>query len=108
MTRAGVAIKEQLSVIQESFGSKAPLSLSSFYKYYRKDIDKARAETVEQVGSKVVQQALEGDFKSQELFLRSKGGWSPTSTVREGEDLDEVEETENALEVLTRLLGESS
>ena len=105
MTLAGVSVKDIFASIQESYGAEAPQSLTTFYKYYRKDMDRARGETVEAIGTKVVQQALDGDFKSQELYLRSKGGWSPTSTVNEGEDLSELEEAESSIEALTRLLG---
>jgi hypothetical protein len=68
-------------------------------------MDRARAEAVEEIGNKVVDQALKGDFKSQELYLRSKGGWSPTSTVNEGEDQSEMEEAESSVEALKRMLG---
>ena len=66
---------------------------------------RARSEINELVGSKVVQQALDGDFKSQELYLRSKAGWSPSETQKHGEDESEMEEAESAIEALERLLG---
>lgn len=57
------------------------------------------------MGNKVVEQALAGDFKSQELFLRSKGGWSPTATNIEVE-ADSVEDIDNsAIEDLLRHLN---
>jgi hypothetical protein len=59
------------------------------------------------VGNKVVQQALEGDFKSQELFLRSKGGWSPNSTLNEQEQDTEADMDESAIDALMTLLGKS-
>jgi hypothetical protein len=54
---------------------------------------------------KVIDQALEGDFKSQELFLRSKGGWSPTHTVNEVEQETDPDLDESAADTLMALLG---
>ena len=105
MTRAGVSVKDIFASIQSSFGSSAPKSLTTFYKYYRQDMDRARAEVVESIGNEVVKQALAGDYKSQELYLRSKGGWSPNETVNHNEEQDEMEEAESAIEALSRLLG---
>jgi len=50
----------------------------------------------------------EGDFKSQELFLRSKGGWSPTSTVNEVEQSENPDEDTSAIDSLMTLLGKSN
>ena len=82
MTKAGVSVKDMFESCQVTFGSKAPAALATFYKYYRGDMSRARAEINEMVGNKVVQQALEGDFKS-----------------------DELEEAESAIDALKRLLG---
>jgi hypothetical protein len=57
------------------------------------------------VGKKVIDQALEGDFKSQELFLRSKGGWSPTQTNIEVEQETDPDLDESAADTLLTLLG---
>ena len=54
-----------------------------------------------------MQQALDGDFKSQELFLRSKGGWSPNSTVNEQEQDVDADEDESAIDALMTLLGKT-
>ena len=103
--RAGVSVKDTYNAVQERWGVQAPVSMTTFYKLYRGDMDRARAETVEAIGNRVVQQALDGDYKSQELYLRSKGGWSPNETVNQGQDESELEEAENAMEALKRLLG---
>ena len=105
MTKAGVSVKDIFESVQVAFGSSAPSSLTSFYKYYRGDLARARAEINELVGSKVVEQALAGDFKSQELYLRSKAGWSPNETVNTKEDEDEMSEAESAVDALARMLG---
>ena len=105
MTRAGVSVRDIFGAIQSY--ADAPASMTSFYKYYRQDMDEVRAETVEKIGNKVVDQALEGDYKSQELYLRSKGGWSPQETQNSKEAESEMEEAESAIDALARLLGKN-
>lgn len=106
MTQAGVSVKDIFAAIQTH--QAAPKSMTTFYRLYRQDMDTAKGEVVEKIGNKVVQQALEGDFKSQELYLRSKGGWSPSETQKLGDDETEMEEAESALEALERLLGKGN
>lgn len=103
--RSGVSVKDILSSIQKY--QNAPSSTATFYKLYGEDIADEKASIVGAVGSVVVQQALEGDFKSQELFLRSKGGWSPTSTVNEVEQLEDPDVDESAIDSLMNLLGKT-
>lgn len=105
MIRDGVAMKDIMVAIQEL--QDAPTSFATFYKIYGQDIAQERADIVGMVGNKVVQQALEGDFKSQELFLRSKGGWSPNSTLNEQEQETDPEQDESAIDALMTLLGKS-
>ena len=100
---AGVPVKEILSSIQNY--QNAPGSLQTFYKYYGSVMEEARGEVTEALGSKVIQQAKNGDFKSQELWLTTKGGWSKQNTntnvdIPAGED-----ETNSALENLLSKLG---
>lgn len=101
-------IKDGLTV-KQIFGSiqslqNAPGSIQTFYKLYKQDMDEERADIVGKVGSKVIDQALEGDFKSQEFFLRSRGDWSPQSTVTEIE-ADSTDEDLNAIDSLMAALG---
>lgn len=100
---AGVPVKEILSSIQNY--QNAPGSLQTFYKYYGSVMEEARGEVTEALGSKVIQQAKNGDFKSQELWLTTKGGWSKQQTntnvdLPAGED-----EANSALENLLSKLG---
>lgn len=99
--QAGVSRQAIFQSIQKY--QNAPRSYTTFWKLYKETLESANAETVKEIGSKVVQQAREGDFKSQELFLRSKGGWSPQST-EVNVDVD-VDADESALEKLMGLLG---
>ncbi|NIR87746.1 hypothetical protein GWO13_09410 [Candidatus Bathyarchaeota archaeon] len=103
--RNGVSVKDILASVQKY--QNAPSSTATFYKLYGQDIADTRAEITGQVGSVVIQQALDGDFKSQELFLRSKGGWSPTSTVNEVEQTENPDEDESAIDSLLTLLGKT-
>lgn len=101
--KRGVSKRTIFSQIQKY--QHAPKSTTTFYKLYGQDIADVEADIVGQVGNKVVEQALAGDFKSQELFLRSKGGWSPTATNIEVE-ADSVDDIDNsAIEDLLRHLN---
>ena len=98
--RAGVTMKDIMSGISK--WQDAPRTLKTLYKYYGDDIADSRNTVIESIGSKVVEQALDGDFKSQDLYLRSKGGWSPNQTVatKDEEDLDTDESVIRELMVL--------
>jgi hypothetical protein len=106
-TKEGVSVKDIVGEVQASYAD-APKSLNTFYKYYKTDLDAARAEIAGEIGSLVVKRAkYEGEFghfPSQELFLRSKAGWSPTSTNIEVEQ-DSVDEDLSAIDQLAELLG---
>ncbi len=100
--RAGVTMKDIMSGIAK--WQHAPRTLKTLYKWYGDDIADARNSVIEAVGSRVIEQALDGDFKSQDLYLRSKGGWSPNQTVatKDEEDLDT---DESVIRELMTLLG---
>src|SRR6056300_31740 len=104
--RNGVSVKDILASIQKY--QNAPSSTATFYKLYGQDIADTKADIVGQVGSVVIQQALDGDFKAAELFLRSKGGWSPTQTINETELTDDPDTDESAIDSLMTLLGKSN
>ena len=72
---------------------------------YGQDISEEKADIVGKVGNVVINAALSGDFKAAELFLRSKGGWSPTSTINEVEQLEDPDTDESAIDSLMTLLG---
>ena len=101
--RNGVTVKDIMASIQKY--QNAPSSTATFYKLYGSDIAKEKAEIISQVGSVVVQQALNGDFKSQELYLRSKGGWSPTQTQIDVLSEVDPDQDESAIDMLMNLLG---
>jgi hypothetical protein len=101
--QGGVGIRQMIASMQHLQG--APKSLSTLYKIYGNYIESERAKINGMVGKKVIDQALEGDFKSQELFLRSKGGWSPTHTVNEVEQDVDPDMDESAIDTLLGLLG---
>ena len=104
----GVGIREMIASMQHL--QHAPKSLSTLYKIYGPIIHDERARINAAVGAKVIHQALHGDpkdavtFKSQELFLRSKGGWSPKETVETSDGIDE-DTDESAVDLLMTLLG---
>jgi hypothetical protein len=101
--QGGVGIRQMIASMQGL--QNAPKSLSTLYKIYGNFIEAERAKLNGMVGKKVIDQALEGDFKSQELFLRSKGGWSPTQTNIEVEQDTDPDMDESAVDSLMVLLG---
>jgi hypothetical protein len=106
-TKEGVSVKDIFGEVKSKFND-APSSIATFYKYYKADLDSARAEQVGLVGAAVLKRALEegeyGHYASQELYLRSKGGWSPTQTVIEVEQ-DSADEDLSAIDALAEMLG---
>ena len=99
----GVAVADILAGIQKY--QDAPSSLTTFYRLYGGDIADVKLKTSGEVGQVVVQKALDGDLKAAELFLRSKGGWSPTHTVNEVEREIDPDLDESAASTLMSLLG---
>ena len=104
--RNGVAVKDIMASIQKY--QQAPSSSATFYKLYGGDIAQERAEIVGLIGSVVIQQAMEGDFKAAEFYLRSKGGWSPTQTNIEVEGSGDADEDTGAIDSLMSLLGKTN
>ena len=109
LIRGGVGVRQICPAI--SHLNDAPKSLSTLYKWYGPAIEAERAKINGAVGKRVIDQALYGDvqdgitFKSQELFLRSKGGWSPQNTVNEVDQVVDPEVDEAAADTLMNLLG---
>lgn len=103
--RNGVSVKDIMASVQKY--QNAPSSTATFYKLYGQDIADVKADIVGKVGSVVIQQALDGDFKAAELFLRSKGGWSPTQTINETELSEDPDTDESAIDSLMTLLGKT-
>ena len=64
-TRNGVLVKDTIGSIQKY--QNAPSSTSTFYKLYGRCISETKADIVGAIGAVVLQQALDGDFKSQEF-----------------------------------------
>lgn len=111
-TRAGVPVRTIFASIQQY--QSAPGSYSTFYKLYREDMELARGATIEAVGNKVVDQALNGDpeagntWKAREFYLRTQGGWSPKETIETREVGSDEEEDESAINALMKALGKDA
>ena len=99
---SGLNVKQIFGSIQHM--QQAPKAIQTFYRIYKEDMDLFRAEVVGKVGKKVIDQALEGDYKSQEFYLRSRGDWSPQSTQTEIE-ADSADEDVSAIDSLMAALG---
>ena len=102
----GVQIKDIMATINKRY-QNAPRNLATFYKYYGGDVSEARAEISSRVGNVVVEQALNGHFPSQELFLRSKAGGSPKETVQAEEMSVDPDQDASAIDTLMTLLGKN-
>lgn len=103
--KSGVSVKDIMGSIQQY--QNAPSSSATFYKLYGQLIKQTRADSVEQVGNVVYNMAIQGDFKAAEFYLRSKGGWSPNSTVNEVEQEVEPDEDLAAIDSVMSLLGKN-
>lgn len=109
MIQGGVPIRQIITSIQHL--TDAPRSLSTLYKHYGPAMEAERTRINGAVGKRVIDQALYGDiqdgitWKSQELFLRSKGGWSPQNTTTEVEQDTDPELDVSAADTLMNLLG---
>lgn len=102
----GVSIKDILATVNKKF-QNAPRNTATFYKLYGEDIADARADIIGRIGNVVVEQALSGHYPSQELYLRSKGGWSPTQTINEVDQTTDPDEDSTAIDALMTLLGKN-
>lgn len=107
--QGGIPIRQMIASMQHL--QEAPKSLSTMYKHYGSFIEMERMKINGAVGKRVIDQALYGDvqdgitWKSQELFLRSKGGWSPQNTVNEVDQEIDPELDVSAADQLMNLLG---
>ena len=103
--QGGVGIRQMIASMQHL--QNAPKSLSTLYKIYGNFIEAERAKLNGMVGKKVIDQALDGDYRSQEFFLRSRGGWSPTQTNIEVEQDTDPDMDESAVDIMLSLLGKN-
>ena len=107
--QGGIPIRQMIASMGHLQG--APKSLSTMYKIYGSFMEMERTKINGAVGKRVIDQALYGDvqdgitWKSQELFLRSKAGWSPQATVNEVEQDVDPELDVSAADQLMNLLG---
>lgn len=100
----GVQVKDILATINKNY-QNPPRNYTMLYKHYGGDIAEARADITQKIGNVVVNQALSGHFPSQELYLRSKSGWSPKETQQMEEVSGDPEENASAIDSLMTLLG---
>jgi hypothetical protein len=100
----GVQIKDILATVNKRY-QNAPRNNAMLYKLYGGDIAEARADITQRVGNVVIDQALNGHYPSQELFLRSKAGWSPKETQQIEDGQGDDDENSNAINTLMTLLG---
>lgn len=105
MELAGVPRTKIFAAIQKY--QNAPRSMTTFYKLYRDDMEEVHGDLVARVGSKVINQALDGDYKSQEFYLKSHGGWN-SKDVHVNVEVDASDVDDGALDKLMNLLGKGT
>jgi len=80
----------------------APNNRKMLYELYGDDIKGARAEAINEVGSKVYQQATkESHFPSQELYLKTQEDWSSKEKI----EIESGDEDNSAIGAIMALLG---
>lgn len=105
----GIGIRDMIVSMQHL--QDAPASLSSLYRIYGDFIQSYRADLNARIGKRVIDHALEGDMSEKstqwatELYLRSKGGWSPNHTVNENEVDEDEDLNESAVDTIMGMLG---
>lgn len=106
LAKDGLSMKEIFACLEEDHDyQKLPQSLATFRRYYYDDFLKARGSQVAAVGNKLIEAALEGDYKSQELFLTTHSeAWMKKSTLEVAE-VEDVDEERSALNGLLDALG---
>ena len=102
----GVSIKDLMASIQHL--QQAPASTNQLYKYYGQSIAEEKVKVIGDIGNVVIAAARGGDLKAAEFFLRSKGGWSPNSTVNVDEADGDPDEDTSAIDDLMLLMGVST
>ena len=107
----GVRMVDILASVQHM--QYAPKSISSLYNVYGHIIKTKQAELKGLVGKRVIDHALTGKMEDKstqwaaELYLRSRGDWSPTSTNIEVEQDIDPDLDENAADKLLAMLGKN-
>jgi|DEB0MinimDraft_12_1074336.scaffolds.fasta_scaffold132727_1 hypothetical protein len=112
LRRNGVPVRTIFATVQTY--QNAPKSMRDFYKYYRLDMERAVALTAEEIGGKVVNQAINGDdeapntWKAREFYLRTQADWSPKTIEETREIGTDEEEAESAVNALLKALGKDT
>jgi len=75
------------------------LDTETITKHYRKELMTAKSTAIERIGKTVYQQALDGDVKSQALYLKTQGvdhGWIEKHVI-ETKNADEIKELKDTI-----------
>lgn len=82
---------------------EAPGSLKTVYVYYKRDIERARADFAERIAEKAGDAIDEGNSKILELAIKTHLGWNPSVKVEEKDD-ENPDEHSDAVDTLAGLL----
>jgi len=101
LIQSKVKISHMIAMLNEEYET-APNNEKQLRKFYGDTIAAARGKAVEQVGKKVYEQAVEGHFPSQEMFLTTQDDWSKKEQL--GVTLEDDEDN-SAIATILAMLG---
>jgi hypothetical protein len=101
LVQSKVKISHMIAMLNEEYET-APQNEKQLRKFYGDTIAAARGKAVEQVGKKVYDQAVDGHFPSQEMFLTTQDDWSKKEQL--GVTLEDDEDN-SAIATILAMLG---
>lgn len=103
LTAAGFTIDDIAKVIYR-YGK--PISVKTIRKYFAKELEVARIETVSSVAGRLFKKAMDGDTTAMIFYLKTRGGWKETQiTQHSGEVITKkISINENEIKELTQEL----
>lgn len=75
-TRFLVAELYAQGIPQARIAKRLGINVATLTKHYREELDEHKDKLIAQLGKTVYTQAMGGDFKSQEFWLKCQGQWS--------------------------------
>jgi hypothetical protein len=83
-------------VSQDAIAAIMDVSIETIRRHYKKEFDQGKAEAVAKLGAEVLTQALNGDKRSRNFYLRTQGaryGWSSKIEItgKEGGPIETVD-----------------
>lgn len=104
-SKDGLSLKEAYALVSTRDYQNLPSSLTTFRKLYYDDFLSARADISSKIGNKMINKALEGDFKAGEFYLSTHSqDWQKKSSL-EVASVDDIDEENTELYAILGALG---